>query len=155
MLPDDLPGAPWDGDRLPDATLLLQAEQGLGDTLQFLCYAFIAAEWVGLVVLRVHAPLVRLLDRPDLPWTAVTLDAPVMAQVHAPLLSLPAILNAWSPQFGSAAYLARAPHPRRHPPRVALVWAGSPAHYNDARRSCRFSAFVALERVADVRFVHL
>ncbi len=155
LLPDDLPGRPWDGSVLPEVTLLLQAEQGLGDTLQFLRYAFLAARRVGRIVLRVHPPLVRLLDRPDLPWTVTELGVPAAADVHAPLLSLPRILGEASPRADLAAYLhsvaPRDPSRRR---RVALVWAGSPTHHNDARRSCRFADFLVLRRVARIDFVH-
>ncbi len=102
LLPADLPGRPWDGAALPGEPLLLQAEQGLGDTLQFLRYAGLAARRVGRVVLRVHPPLLRLLDRPDLPWTVADLGAPTAAEVHAPLLSLPRILGEASPRVDLA-----------------------------------------------------
>jgi tetratricopeptide (TPR) repeat protein len=47
----------WDGADRPDQTLLLHAEQCMGDTMQFIRYAPLAAERVGRVVLESQAPL--------------------------------------------------------------------------------------------------
>ncbi len=156
LLPETLPGAPWDGAACPGATLLLQAEQGLGDTLQFLRYLPLAAARVGTVVLRAHPPLLRLLRGADLPMRAVGFDEEAKADFHAPLLSLPRLLGDFSPRAGGAAYLVSAFPPAvvRRRPRVALVWAGSPTHFNDSRRSCRLADFIPLRGVTGVDFVH-
>lgn len=154
LLPDDLPGAAWNGEPLPSGTLLLQAEQGFGDALQFLRYAPLAAERVGRLVLRVHPQLVRLLERADAAWSVVPFAAPVAADAHAPLLSLPRLLGVFDPRVDLAACLAV---PRREPvgrPRIGLVWAGNPAHYNDSRRSSSFAEFLRLRRVSGCDFVH-
>ena len=50
----------WSGELLAGRTVLLHAEQGFGDTLQFLRYVPIVAERGGGVVLEVPASLVRL-----------------------------------------------------------------------------------------------
>ena len=51
----------WDGATLPDTTILLYAEQGHGDTLQFVRYAAEVKRRVGRVLLQSPAPLVELL----------------------------------------------------------------------------------------------
>jgi tetratricopeptide (TPR) repeat protein len=156
LLPDDLPGRPWDGTPCPGETLLLQAEQGLGDTLQFLRYVPLAAERAGRIVLRAHPPLVRLLSRTEWPWRVIGLTDAAEADRHAPLLSLPRMMGVYSPCAEGAAYLASAfPRGAAHRrPRVALVWAGNRVHYNDSRRSCRLADFVRLRQVDGIDFRH-
>ncbi len=153
LLPENLEGVPWDGSPAPDATLLLQAEQGVGDALQFLRYAGAAATRVGRVVVRAHAQLVPLLSRADLPWTAVPFGTPVAADFHAPLLDLAPLVGASRPAPRRADWLATAPHQRRGNT-VGIVWAGNPAHPNDAQRSAGLAPFLALRRVEGVEFRH-
>ena len=152
LLPETLEGAAWTGEALP-GTLVLQAEQGIGDCLQFLRYAELAAARVGRLVVRVHPPLLRLLNRPEFPWRAVGFGEPVAAEAHAPLLDLPRLLGCEAPCGERAAWLAEAPWTRRGN-RVGLVWSGNPAHHNDGRRSAGFAPFLALKQVAGVEFRH-
>ena len=51
----------WDGEDITGRTILLHAEQGLGDTLQFVRYAPLVAVRAGRVILAVQPALVRLL----------------------------------------------------------------------------------------------
>jgi Flp pilus assembly protein TadD len=152
LLPEAMEGEAWDGAPLA-GTLVLQAEQGIGDCLQFLRYAGLAAERVGRLVLRVHPPLLRLLNRSDFPWMAVPFGEAVAADAHAPLLDLPRLLECADPCAGRAAWLAAEPW-RRRDNRVGLVWSGNPAHHNDGRRSAGFGPFRELKRVAGVSFCH-
>ena len=55
-----LPGRAWQGQSLQGRTILVAAEQGLGDTIQFLRYLPALARRAGRVILRVPAPLVEL-----------------------------------------------------------------------------------------------
>jgi len=152
LLPETLEGKPWTGAPMP-GTLVLQAEQGIGDCLQFLRYADLAAARVGDLVVRVHPPLVRLLNRPEFPWRAVAFGEPVAADAHAPLLDLPLLLGCEDPCGARAPWLAATPWTRRGN-RVGLVWSGNPVHHNDGRRSAGFAPFLALRRVAGVEFRH-
>ena len=52
----------WDGAFLGGKTILLYAEQGLGDTLQFVRYARLVHERGGTVIFECPAPLVRLVQ---------------------------------------------------------------------------------------------
>ncbi len=132
--------------------LLLHAEQGLGDTLQFVRYARLAAEAGAELVLEVQPPLVRLLRRLDHVDEVVGHgEALPEFDLHCPMMSLPlAFGTLWDsiPERGSylvadpdrvAAWRKRlAPYPR---PWVGLVWAGDPrrnqpsANRIDRRRS--------------------
>ena len=75
-------------------TILLHAEQGFGDTLQFCRYAKLVAALGATVVLEVQPSLVSLLSRLDGVTRAVARGAQLPAfDCHCPLLSLPLALN--------------------------------------------------------------
>ena len=84
----------WDGSSLAGRTILLHAEQGLGDTIQFIRYAPLVKSSGGTVILECQPALLRLLQ------SCAGVDR-LLAKgsslphfdVHAPLLSLPGILE--------------------------------------------------------------
>ena len=84
----------WDGSSLPRGTLLLQAEQGFGDTLQFSRYVPLAAQRVGAVVLAVPQELVSLCRAsfPEVTVQATWQPLPAW-DVYAPLLTLPRLFH--------------------------------------------------------------
>ena len=137
----------WLGQQpLHGKTILLRAEQGLGDNLQFCRYATLLAAQGAQVVLETPKPLMRVLAGLVGVDTLVEKGkAAVDFDYHCPLLSLPLALNtavatiptpgaylaadtakaqAWSVRLGAATR-----------PRVGLVWSGNRAHKNDANRS--------------------
>ena len=59
--PRGFPQPLWDGRSLAGKTILLHAEQGLGDTIQFVRYAPLVKRLGGTVVLECQKPLVPLL----------------------------------------------------------------------------------------------
>jgi len=94
----------WDGSALDGRTILLDAEQGLGDTLHFIRYVPLVRERGGNVIVECQPALLRLLaeagkgpqglsrKRPVTPL--VGRGSPLLAfEVQAPLLSLPRIFN--------------------------------------------------------------
>jgi tetratricopeptide (TPR) repeat protein len=143
---------PWLGEEaLTGRSILLHAEQGLGDTLQFSPYAALLRDQGARVTLSVPPPLRTLLAR-SLPGVAVVDgDAPLAHHDrHCPLMSLPLALGARAPEPLAPAQRLR-PDPERvarwaswlgprSRPRVGLVWRGNPAHRNDRRRSLPLSA---------------
>ncbi len=84
----------WDGGSLTGKTILLNAEQGLGDTIHFIRYASVVKEHGGTVLVECQRPLLGLLegcsgvDR----WIGQGNDLPAF-DIHAPLLSVPGILQ--------------------------------------------------------------
>jgi tetratricopeptide (TPR) repeat protein len=81
----------WVGEEsLSGKTILLHAEQGLGDTIQFCRYAQMVGDLGAKVILEVQKPLVRLLK--DLPGVSALIakgDPLPEFDFHCPLLSLP------------------------------------------------------------------
>ncbi|WP_153099668.1 tetratricopeptide repeat protein [Paraburkholderia hayleyella] len=99
LLADD-PAPPlprWYGEPLaPHHTLLIQAEQGFGDTLQFVRFVPLAAQRAARVILAVQRELLPLLAPAARNWriTLVALDTPrIVADLYCPLLSLPLALG--------------------------------------------------------------
>ena len=84
----------WNGSNLRGKTILLHAEQGLGDTFQFIRYAKIAKDQEAHVIAAVQAPLVQILSLCPYIDTVTQLDTlPKDFDTHAALLTLPLILN--------------------------------------------------------------
>lgn len=157
----------WDGTDLAGRTILLEAEQGLGDTLQFVRYGSLLQRQGGKVVLVCQPRLVRLLAR-----GCTALDQ-VMPQgerlppfdVHLPLLSLPGLL-------GTTLGSVPADVPYLHPDRdlikrwraelsplpgfkIGVAWQGSRHHRGDRERSIPLSEFEPLARVPGVQLISL
>lgn len=84
----------WDGSDLQGKTILIHAEQGLGDTFQFIRYAKLIKEKNGIVIAAVQKPLVTLMKRCKHIDQVISLDdTPPHFDVHSPLLSLPYVLK--------------------------------------------------------------
>ena len=83
----------WHGEALGGRVLLLHAEQGIGDTIQFCRYARILTEQ-GDVILEVQAPLARLLRSLRGSARIVSQGDPLPCfDLHCPLLSVPLALG--------------------------------------------------------------
>lgn len=146
----------WLGDYpLSRKTVLLHAEQGLGDTIQFARYVPLLAAAGAKIVLEVQPELTALLAR--LPGGATIIgrgEAPPPYDAHCPLGSLPLALRTepdtvpaeipylsaddsslakWSTRIAA---LAR--------PRIAVAWSGNAGHFNDRNRSLAFARLAPL-----------
>jgi tetratricopeptide (TPR) repeat protein len=88
------PGPPvWDGSPLAGRAILLFAEQGLGDTIQFIRYAPMVAQRGGRVIVEAPKPLTRLLRTVDGVSDVVTPDQHPHYDVQLPILSLPRVMK--------------------------------------------------------------
>ncbi len=166
----------WLGETpLDGKTILLHAEQGLGDTLQFCRYAALVAAKGARVVLEVQSELVRLLDGLEGVAELVASGDPLPAfDFHSPLLSLPLALRttvetipARTPYLFAEARASarwRARVAQATPPqtlKVGLVWAGGHRPHvpelrkNDARRSLSFDRFAPIVETPGVQFFSL
>jgi hypothetical protein len=84
----------WDGRRLDGKTILLHAEQGLGDTLQFIRYAFLVKALGASIIAECPKPVTQLLAScPSIDQVITQSEEFPRFDTHAPLLSLPRILH--------------------------------------------------------------
>lgn len=136
----------WKGGSLANKTLLVYAEQGLGDTLQMVRYIPLLSAQGARVILQVQDPLVPLMPLLEGLGGATVIGKQQALPAHdlrIPLMSLPAVLDRipadvpylqadaarsaqWQARLGATATLAT---------RIGLAWAGNPKHDNDGARS--------------------
>jgi len=150
--PRSYPQPAWLGaEDIAGKTILLYAEQGLGDTLQFSRYVPQVAALGATVVLEVPRALVPLFSdlegKPRLVAKGSKLPA---FDFHCSLMSLPLVFGTRLADIRGVPYL-RAPADRltkwnsrigaTDASRIGIVWSGSAAHANDANRSIGFDEF--------------
>jgi Flp pilus assembly protein TadD len=151
----------WDGSPLNGRRLLLYAEQGFGDSIQFIRYARLAAERGGTVIVECPANLRELLQGVQGVAEIVTVGDPLpLFDVHLAMLSLPLVFRttleniprevpylfadparrqAWSERLGD--------HRR---PRIGVAWAGNPENRRSRVRNIHLQELLPLLR--DDRF---
>jgi tetratricopeptide (TPR) repeat protein len=147
-------GAPlWRGEApIAGKSILLHAEQGFGDTIQFIRYAPLLACRGAKVICEVQPQLHSLLSQLD--------DIDVIAEgeplprfdLQCPMLSLPLAFGTRVETVPALVPYLAAPADRlaywrdRLPqgPRAGFVWSGSPSHKNDANRSIPLASLAAL-----------
>ncbi|MBP2315639.1 tetratricopeptide repeat protein [Azospirillum soli] len=168
----------WEGGDLTGKTILVHAEQGLGDALQFIRFLDrVMAARPEHIYLEAHAPVRPLLE--------CNVD-PALVSVISRASDFPGIaglpdVDCQIPLMSLARLFCRnieaipAAVPYLHPPadrpdtwkrrlqesspdahlRCGLVWAGRPANVNDARRSMRLAAFAPLAAIPGVTLYSL
>jgi tetratricopeptide (TPR) repeat protein len=165
--PRPFPQPRWTGETLPDGALLLHAEQGLGDTLQFCRYVRLAAQR-ATVILEVQKPLLRLaaLSFPEAAHIIATGDPIPTFHRHCPLLSLPLVFDTTLETIPAATpYLQPDPAEAAHwrdrlatlpGLRVGLVWAGNQKYVvGQLKRDMPASHLQALHGIPGISFVSL
>ena len=154
----------WDGSPLDGRTILLHAEQGFGDAIQFVRYAPLVAQRGGSVFIECHPQLVSLFQGIEGVASVAAFGEELPAfDCQAPFLSLPRIFGTTLKNIPVACpYLSvttkqrqkwsalMSAYPNRL--RVGLVWAGK--SYPDPLRSCRLAEFAPLATV-DATFFSL
>ena len=155
LAPRRYPQPLWLGQApLQGRTILLHAEQGLGDTLQSCRYVERVAQQGARVILEVQRPLAGLLR--SLPGVDQLLEQgqPVPpVDWQCPLMSLPLAFKTTLDSIPAAAGYLRAEPPRvaaweerfgpHSSPRVGLVWSGSTTQGNDPSRNLQLSQLIA------------
>jgi tetratricopeptide (TPR) repeat protein len=156
----------WDGSPLEGRTILLHAEQGFGDSIQFIRYLPMVAARGGRVVLECHRLLTELFH--DLPGIDDMIENGRQLppfDVHAPFLSLPMIFGTTLETIPEGAgYLRATPFHIKSwgkrlsslsRPRVGLCWQGNPNFQGDRWRSIPLHHFTDLVRGTKASFVNL
>ncbi len=165
----------WDGSSLMGKTILLQAEQGFGDTLQFIRYAPLVKERGGIVLLECPPELVRILRTcAGIDHVFPSGNAMPPFDVRIPLLSLPAILNttldsipATAPYLTADAHLVEqwrqefSGEPQATALKIGIFWQGSPrfaqveCRIADQKRSIALAKFEPLARLPGIQLFSL
>jgi Flp pilus assembly protein TadD len=148
----------WHGDPLGNRTLLVHAEQGLGDVIQFVRFL---PGIPGNVIFEAPPRLIRLLSsNPAMPPMFPSGATPPRIDTVAPLLSLPARTDfppvqppylfaesdrvaAWRPRIGTSGL------------RVGINWQGFSGRFEDKGRSVPLALFRPLAAVPGVRLISL
>jgi tetratricopeptide (TPR) repeat protein len=149
---------------LQGRTILLHAEQGLGDTIQFARYVPLLARTGTKVVLEVQSQLKALLGQIEGVGAVVARGEPLPSfDVHCPLGSLPLVLKTEPATIPAEVPYLRADdahiakwRPRLEAlggPRVAVAWSGNAQHMNDCNRSIALSRLAPLWSIGSARFV--
>lgn len=156
----------WDGTPLNGRTILLHAEQGFGDTIQFVRYAGILARMGGTVLVECQseaiAPLLKQV--PGVAKVLVRGEQLPEFDLHASLMSLPHLccttlesIPAQIPYLAAEPELTELWRSRIAGAglRVGLVWAGRKSYQDDAKRSLNLGLFAPLAAVPGVSFYAL
>jgi tetratricopeptide (TPR) repeat protein len=156
----------WDGSTSLGKTVLLYAEQGLGDTIQFLRYAPLVKQRGGSVLFECPPALLRLVGGMAVIDQLVAEGEPLpQFDAQAALLSLPGI-------FGTtlATIPAQVPYLRAEPGlleywrkelaplngvKIGIAWQGSVQNKDDRFRSLPLRHFETLAHIPGIRLVSL
>ena len=165
----------WQGEALAGRRILLHAEQGLGDTIQFCRYATLVEARGGTVILQVQEPVERLMASLPAVHAGLAETALLGAKLpefdlECPLMSLPAVFNTtmdtvpWPGAYlGADAGLASDKRKRTtcvrsnltQPLRVGIAWAGNPRYKADSRRSIELKTLLPLLRISGTTWISL
>lgn len=163
----DLPRPEWTGEPLAGRRVLLHAEQGFGDVIQFVRYAPLVGDRGGRVVVLCQPSLKRLLKGQAGIEQVVGEGEPLPPfDLHCPLMSLGNVFGTTLATIPAAVpYVAPATEvAARWRERIAgcpaglkvgIAWAGNPAHANDRHRSVPAEVLAPLAKATDVRPVSL
>lgn len=155
----------WQGEPIAGRSLLLHAEQGMGDTIQFSRFAALVAGLGAHVVLEAPARLLRLLSNLAGVNRLVAAGSTLPAfDMHCPLMTLPGrlgttvdtvpapvsylraeapLVRAWQERLGSGGF------------KIGIAWQGNPDAPVERGRSAPLSCFAPLARLPGVRLISL
>jgi tetratricopeptide (TPR) repeat protein/glycosyltransferase involved in cell wall biosynthesis len=155
----------WDGSPLDGRTLLVHAEQGIGDTVQYARYAkLLKTQGAGRILLECQPAIAEVVASAAGIDVVIPQGQPIPAfDVHCYLMSLP-LLCGTTPETipAEARYLAAPPRtaatsvtaaPGER--RVGVVWAGNPIHQRDRIRSIPLAQLAPLFTTPRTRFFSL
>ena len=158
----DLKGPEWQGEPIEGKRLLLYAEQGFGDVIQFARFVSVAARMGAQIIYGVYGPLAELVRHVDgKPIVVRNGEGLPPYDYHAPIMSMPFILGLSKRQIP-----AQVPYLRAEPERikswnaklpqstfrVGIVWHGSKA---DPDRWVPLAAMAPLSRIPGVTLFSL
>ncbi len=147
----------WRGEPLQGKRVLLYAEQGIGDSLQFIRFCPVLKAMGAHVIVEEHADLIPLLKNMDGIDELVAVGEPLPEfDYHQSLVSLPLYTGLYDPETWPKAPYLRTNYDALPDIsildesnwevyddlfRVGIVWGGNPVHRNDHIRSTRLKYF--------------
>jgi hypothetical protein len=146
----------WLGsEEIAGKTILVHAEQGFGDAIQFCRYVPLLAGSAAHIILQVSEPLRELMGTlSGAAQVIATCDAPLNFDLHCPLMSLPLAFRTELesipcavPYLHSSSQAVGRWNERlgpRNGARVGLVWSGNPKNKNDRNRSIELRSLLPL-----------
>jgi tetratricopeptide (TPR) repeat protein len=161
------PGPQWNGEELLGRSLLVWAEQGFGDTLQFLRFIPPLRSRGAIVHVECPSALRRLVERVDGVASVTGNNQPLPAfDVHVPLMSLPGLLETKTdtipavvpyllPDADSCQQWKKRLAPAGTAFRVGVVWSGSSTNPAGSYRSIPIDLLDPLAEIQHVQFVNL
>jgi FKBP-type peptidyl-prolyl cis-trans isomerase 2/predicted negative regulator of RcsB-dependent stress response len=157
----------WDGSDIAGRTILLHAEQGLGDTIHFIRYAPLVAERGAKVIFECQKELVSLLEAVRGIYQVIERGAQLPEfDVHCPLLSLPLVFGTTLENIPSAVpYITINSSliqkwqnkllSDNSKLKIGLAWSGDMGMRDDQNRSCSLEIFSRLAGIDDITFYSL
>ncbi|MEO8134011.1 MAG: tetratricopeptide repeat protein [Betaproteobacteria bacterium] len=156
----------WRGEPVAGKRVLILAEQGMGDMVQFVRYAEGLAARGAIVLLEAPADLADLMQSAPGVAGLVPRDGPYPpCDFQVPVMSLPLGFGTTTETMPApAAYLSADPSLQarwrsllgaQRLPRVGIAWAGNPEQVRDRFRSMPLSAFEPLLQLQDIEWISL
>ena len=156
----------WDGSPLTGKTILLSAEQGFGDVIQFIRYVRLLAKAGCRIIVKCQKELLQVLsDLPGIDYLVNLADPTPDFDVYAPLMSLPCILGTTLETIPNDCPYLSSPGLSTDVrdqlgltdtnKNIGIVWAGNPDHKNDRNRSVELEMFHPLLSVPGVNLFSL
>jgi hypothetical protein len=154
----------WKGQSLTGKTILINSEQGYGDTIQFSRYASMLSDRGAKVILETHKPLARLFEVMDeLDQVIVRGAKPIHADFQVPIMSLPHRFGTTLDTIpAEVPYLQSLSVPifditSKTQTVIGIAWAGNPKHKNSwaANRSLEITSLNPLFDIPDIFWVSL
>ena len=154
----------WEGETLAGRTILLHAEQGYGDTIQFIRYAYLVKERGARVIVECQPGLERLLGSiPTIDQLVPWGGALPPFDYHAPLLSLPCLfatdletIPATVPYLYPQPSLAEAWRRRLGAGlNVGIAWRGNPQNTIGQRKAIAIESIASLCGIPGIDWISL
>lgn len=157
----------WAGESLHGRTIMLFAEQGIGDSIQFIRYARLLKEFGATVLVHCQAQYVPLLrcasgvdevfsrsePLPPFDYAVPMMSLPLM--IGTTLESIPAERGYFHPDKARAEYWRSELSSDDHKPLIGICWQGNTNHPLDHTRSFSLRCFRPLTAIGGSRFVSL
>jgi hypothetical protein len=168
VIPFNCPHPRWDGTPQPKSGILIHTEQGSGDAIQFARYLPLVKQKFQRLLLVCIPELADLLGTvPGVDQVMLPGDIPLSAfQTYTSMMSLPLLFGTDADTIPQTVPYLRVPESSAQwklPPasvatprlKVGIVWAGSPTHKDDRRRSCRLTELLPFLKQPEVAFYSL